>query len=178
MTWYIGLDVGTNGGISKIDDSGKLVSFDKFPKNDKALATLLFDYLNSKNISEDTFYVGIEDVHSLFESSKKSNFSFGINKGKLIGMLEALSLFFNINLELVHAKVWQNKTWIDSDKVYKTSGKVRRTETKQTSLNAAKRIYPDQEFLATQRSSVPHDGCVDATLIAYYLYKTNKNDRE
>jgi hypothetical protein len=39
---------------------------------------------------------------------------------------------------------------------------------KESSLYVARQLWPDQNFLATERSRVPHDGVVDAALIAYY----------
>ena len=35
---------------------------------------------------------------------------------------------------------------------------------------AAKRLFPNWNFLATERSSKMHDGLVDAALIGYYGY--------
>lgn len=46
-----------------------------------------------------------------------------------------------------------------------------KVDTKATSLLAAKRLFPDETFLATQRSKVPHDGIVDAVLIGLYCVR-------
>lgn len=43
-----------------------------------------------------------------------------------------------------------------------------KVDTKATSLLAAKRLFPNETFLATARSKVPHDGIVDAVLIGEY----------
>ena len=40
-------------------------------------------------------------------------------------------------------------------------------------LKAAKEIWGNHNFLATERSFVPHDGIVDAALIAHRLYTIN-----
>lgn len=47
-------------------------------------------------------------------------------------------------------------------------------DTKPAALRAAKQIWPDESWLATKRSSVPHDGLVDAALIAEYCRRTIK----
>ena len=41
-------------------------------------------------------------------------------------------------------------------------------DTKPRALELAKRLWPDETFLATERSKVPHDGIVDAALLAEY----------
>ena len=107
-------------------------------------------------------YFALEDVHSLPGVSAKANFSFGENKGEYRGMLVALELPY---ME-VQPKVWQKVAWEGVPLMKNSKG---RTDTKAMSLTAAKRLFPNESFLATSRSSVPHDGLVDAALIAYYL---------
>ena len=46
-------------------------------------------------------------------------------------------------------------------------------DTKPAALRAARKIWPEEDWLATKRSKVPHDGLVDATLIAEYCRRTN-----
>lgn len=46
-----------------------------------------------------------------------------------------------------------------------------KVDTKATSLLAAKRLFPEETFLATTRSKVPHDGIVDAVLIGLYCVR-------
>lgn len=46
-------------------------------------------------------------------------------------------------------------------------------DTKPAALRAAKKLWPDEHWLATKRSKVPHDGLVDAALIAEYCRRTN-----
>ena len=127
----------------------------------------------------------IEDVHSVFGSSAKSNFQFG----RALGIVETLPSVFGIPMHKVAPKTWQKVAWqgvplVQKKKVVKgAKGKggkpdkpdrtVMKTDTKATSLNAAKRIFPQESFLATTRSSVPHDGGVDAALIAYYGKREN-----
>lgn len=46
-------------------------------------------------------------------------------------------------------------------------------DTKPAALRAARKIWPEEDWLATKRSKVPHDGLVDAALIAEYCRRTN-----
>lgn len=48
-------------------------------------------------------------------------------------------------------------------------------DTKVRALAAAKKLWPEEKWLATPRSKVPHDGIVDAALIAFYLLHTAKH---
>ena len=46
-------------------------------------------------------------------------------------------------------------------------------DTKPRALAAAKALWPSQSFLATVRSTVPHDGLIDAALIAEFARRTS-----
>lgn len=47
-------------------------------------------------------------------------------------------------------------------------GKVPRGKTKEYALNKARELWPEENWLATKRSTTPHDGMIDAALIAEY----------
>jgi hypothetical protein len=47
-------------------------------------------------------------------------------------------------------------------------GNLEKGQTKPAALSRAKQLWPDESFLATAKSTKPHDGLVDAALIAYY----------
>ena len=156
-----GIDVGKNGGIAIITKEG--LKLHTIPKIGNKV-----DYLELNGIFNDlpkSCIFCIEDVHSIFGSSAKSNFNFGEIKGILTGMV----ISNGFRWELVQPKKWQKEVWTNADMVKKPNG---RTDTKGTSLLAAKRIFPDQTFLATQRSRKPHDGLFDASLIAEYCRRT------
>lgn len=155
---FIGIDVGKNGGIASIIDNELLLR----PIPEYILQ--IQDVLHSISVISplDDVSIAIEDVHSIYGTSAKSNFQFG----RILGMKEAFCFTVFGKYELVQPKVWQKAVWEPSDMVKKEDGK---TDTKATSLNAAQRIFPNEKFLKTKRSTVPHDGLVDASLIAYYL---------
>ena len=109
-----------------------------------------------EKIGENIVHVGIENVHAIQgRAGATSNFQFGLGKGILMGLVQALGHRYT----LVNPKAWQKIAW---------EGVTKQKDTKQTSLIAAKRLFPGESFLATERSRVPHDGLVDAALIAYY----------
>ena len=114
--------------------------------------------------------VVIEDVHSLYGMSAKSNFNFGHIKGFKEGVLTA----YGFDYKLVAPKVWQRGVWTEEDVIIKKGKK----DTKATSLNAAKRLWPNHDFRKSNRAKKPHDGIIDAALMAEYARTINEdNDR-
>lgn len=168
----IGIDVGAKGGIAIVDENGQLILLERIPDiKGKTDYNTLAGFFTQFKESFPNSTVFIEDVHSIFGSSAKSNFSFGSIKGFKMGLCAALRLRY----ELVQPKAWQKEVWNPSDKIYKSGAKKKTVDTKATSLLAAKRLFPDETFIATSRSKKPHDGLVDAALIAYYGFlRTNK----
>lgn len=162
MKYYIGIDPGKSGGIAAISEEGGL-ALHKVPMIGKLVdINALRDILAMYNIEPGKSYYALEDVHSLPGTSAKSNFSFGENKGEYRGLMVGLGLPY---ME-VQPKAWQKVAWEGVPMMKKPNKK---TDTKAMSLVAAKRLFPNQSFLATERSTKPHDGLVDAALIAYYL---------
>ena len=167
---YVGIDVGSNGGVFAFNDKGEVLIKEAVPQTKGGGGVdykKLYKILSSVAGYEVSLHVGIEDVHSLFGMSAKSNFSFGFIKGLKIGFLEVLGYEY----ELVTPKNWQKRVWIDSDIVPKATGKGK--DTKATSLNAAKRIFPLVDFRKSDRAKIPHDGIFDSALIAEYIRIVN-----
>lgn len=119
----------------------------------------------------------IEDVHSVFGSSAKSTFNFGFNKGYLIGLLAANKIPY----VLVQPKAWQKEIWVNSDmivnyKKVKIKDKEitkKEVDTKNTSINAAKRLFPHIDFRKSERCKNLDDNKVDATLMSEYARRKN-----
>lgn len=149
----IGIDIGVKGGIAALYDNELIYQ----PLGE---TKTWIDWIKRFKVKPQV--VIIEDLHSIFGASAKSNFQFGVNNGIVIGALETM----NYNYEKVAPKKWQKAIWMPSDLVPKGS----KVDTKATSLNAAKRLYPEKTFLVSPRSTVAHDGVVDAVLLATYGY--------
>jgi len=151
---FAAFDPGKKGGFAVLTDDGFIMDIHVMPTISKeydvqALKLLLKKY--------EITHIGIENVHAIQgRIGNSSNFNFGLGKGLLIGLVAGL----NIPYTLVNPKQWQKITW---------EGVTKQKDTKKTSLIAAKRLFPYESFLATKRSRVPHDGIVDAVLIAEYI---------
>ena len=62
-------------------------------------------------------------------------------------------------------------TRITPQKWQKQLLKAKSGDTKPAALRLATELWPNENWLATKRCSVPHDGLVDAALIGYYAFK-------
>ncbi len=172
----IGIDIGSDGAYTIMHDS-KIYKYGKIPYvgEEEADMKALFDEILTSIPNEGNgidMHIVIEDLHSVFGSSASSNFEFGKNNGLVIGMLQIMAIPFT----KVAPKKWQKQMWegirpveiINKGKFNKDGSQKYKVDTKATSLIAAKRIFPKETFLATQRSTVPHNGIVDSALLAEY----------
>lgn len=115
-----------------------------------------------------------EEVHAIFGVSAAATFGFGEVNGALSAMLQLLGTTRPskepFDVLYVSPKVWQHKVWDPADIKYKKDtdklGR-KKKDTKATSLSAAATIFPGVSF-KKGKSRLPHDGIVDAALIAYY----------
>ena len=169
---YIGIDVGGKGFIS-MQKNGVWEHFSIVDNDLYQLSEIMHQArLKNANIA-----CVIEDVHALFGSSAKSTFAFGFNKGYLVGLLAANQIPYT----LVQPKEWQREMWSNSDMVvtYKEitvkGKKVSKKEvnTKQTSINACKRLFPMIDLRKSERSKQIDDHKVDSILMAEYARRKN-----
>ncbi len=109
-----------------------------------------------------SIHVVIEDVHAIFGAAAKSTFNFGWSLGILEGIMAGLSIPYT----KIAPKVWQKEMWQGITPVYKAGAKT--IDTKATSLLAAKRLFPLVDLRKSDRAGKPHDGIVDALLMAEY----------
>ena len=98
----------------------------------------------------------IEDVHSIFGTSAKSNFNFGFNTGLVTGIIQANGL----PLAKVQPKKWQKAIGC------KTTGK----ELKKEVAQIASSLYPHVSLYGSRGGLL--DGKSDALMIAHYGYLT------
>lgn len=169
---YVGIDPGSLGYLA-IQVKGEW-SFMSIKDNDMYQISDTLAYLKKEYPD---IVVGMELVHALFGSSAKATFSFG----EIFGSLKALLIAHKIPYHLIPPKQWQSEIWEPRDmvvsykKVTLRGKEVNKKEvhTKETSLNAAKRLFPTMDFKRTERCKKPDDNLVDAVLISEYLRRKN-----
>lgn len=152
----IGMDVGKSGGVCKYDVDTDEIELFVMPTIGKEYDIQgIADFIKEKE-NEKVIHVIIENVHAIQgRAGASSNFSFGLGKGILMGLVHGIGYRYT----LVTPTVWQKVAW---------EGVTKQKNTKDTSLIAARRLFPDETFIPTKRARTPHDGLVDAALMAYY----------
>lgn len=168
--YAIGIDIGKNGGIVILSEDNEVITH-AMPKVNKDEIDIhgigqIFQSIPGK------IHCGIEDVHSIFGVGAKANFQFG----RSLGIIEGIVAGYNLPFTKVSPKIWQKEMWMGIKPVEINTGKKTKegnikmkVDTKATSLLAAKRLYPDLDLRATERSKKAHDGIVDALLIATFV---------
>ncbi len=170
--FYIGIDPGSKGFLALY--GGDIMKFYSIEDND---FYKIGDILGEIKEQHTNVVCVMEEVHSIFGSAAKSTFSFG----EINGLLKGLLIANKIPYHLVPPKKWQSEIWENKDLVvtYKDvtiKGKVvkkKEVNTKQTSINAAKRIFPNVDFRKTERCKKVDDNKVDSILIAEYGRRKN-----
>ena len=171
---FIGIDPGSKGFITTYDTSDGSIMHYSIEDNDLYRLSDIIGGLRDKYVNISCV---MEETHAIFGSSAKATFSFGFNNGYLIGLLCANKIPYS----LVPPKKWQKEMWDNKDLVitYKTvkrGGKdvsKKEVNTKQTSINACKRLFPTIDLRKNSRCKNIDDNKVDSILICEYARRMN-----
>ena len=175
----IGIDPGKTGAIAAIGNT----SVEKYttPLVGKEFDLSAFEVLLLQYKGDPNVHVCIEDVHAVFGSAAGATFSFGFVCGAIQGIVSALRIPFT----LVQPKMWQKEMYQGIPEIRKPDIKIKKgkrvgqsmkgkRDTKAMSLLAAKRLFPNVDLRASERCRIPHDGIVDALLLAEYCRRKFK----
>jgi hypothetical protein len=163
----IGIDNGALSGAmcALCPESGALLGYALMPKRnhrgkEEADPARLVQWLSGF----ECVIVGIEEPLK-FASSSQSMRSMALSFGLCHGALELAGL----NVARLEVKQWQDTM---------LGKKVPAGHTKSVALTKAGELWPDEKWHATPRSYTPHNGLIDAALIARYLvgWRQNKNN--
>ena len=166
---FVGIDPGKSGALVVLNSQGELMEIHVTPLIGKEYDKHKMAQILS-GLQKFITHVALEDVHAIQgPAGNSSNFEFGRGKG----LWEMALCALHIPHTMIQAKEWQKHAWegvpkqtLPTKRISKTGAAVEKVDTKATSLIAAKRLFPHVKLTATERSSVPHDGIVDALLIA------------
>ena len=163
----VGIDNGLDGGLCAITNfDGRIIAKTSMPTMQvskkrevdiskvKRWLEYLDDFKNSR------FVLAIEEPLAHAKSSQAVR-SMALSFGKLLGMAESNE--YEVNRISVHA--WQKAML----------GYWAKGESKQRALERAQEIAPNECWLKNKRCRKPHDGIIDAYLIARYLYGKQNN---
>ena len=174
--YAMGVDPGKAGAITFLDLKTRELEMHLFPRTGVEL-DIQGIYKILKDKADEVAFGFLEDVHAIFNSSAKATFGFG----RAVGHIQAALDISGVPYELIQPKSWQKIAWTDADLVqhptkrkYKRTGlPIMKTDSKATSLNAAKRIFPNESFLPSPRHRTHHDGLYDSALIAHVATRLN-----
>lgn len=163
----IGIDPGKSGGIAWYSPLHGMLCEVMPTTPDGIHAPALHSLL--KQIAKDSdAHVFLEKSQAMPKNGAVSMFNYGVGYGIIQGLISAM----NLPMTLVPPRIWTKimHAGADSD-----------NDAKDKSLVIALRLFPDQTFLATDKSKKPHEGLIDAVLICEYgrrLLGTNLSHAE
>lgn len=137
--WYLGIDPGQKGAVAVIGEE-----IEVYPYSDEILIEIV------RMESAIPCKCCLEHVHAMPGQGVTSMFSMGKNAGFIEGVLQS----FKIPYQLIPPQRWKKEFGLNSDK--------------QKSIEVCKKLFPQVNLLATERSWKPHDGMAEALLMAEY----------
>lgn len=143
-TLFIGIDPGKSGGIAYIDTQSNISG--TYPYSDKEL----IDLCREASISNQEAICCLEKVGARPGQGVVSMFNFGQCAGYIKGVLES----FRIPYQEITPQKWKKEFGLNSEKA--------------ASAEVCRKLFPDIGLLATPRCKKPHDGMVEALLMAEY----------
>jgi hypothetical protein len=161
----VGVDNGLDGGLVAIAQfDGSLIDRIAMPcqqhsKKREIDIGKIHKWLSDLNTP---FVLAIEEPLAHAKSSQAVR-SMAISFGKLLGMAECK----NYEVARVSVHKWQ-KCML---------GFIPKGKTKQVALETAQNLEPSENWLKNKRCRVPHDGLVDAFLIAHYYRQRIKQEK-
>jgi hypothetical protein len=159
-----GIDNGLDGGICAISSfDGSVISAIPMPcykrKGKREVDTVAaYRWMTDLFGHKTEILVAIEEPLKHARSSQAVR-SMAISFGKLFGMCEV----HHIPVAAVEVNDWQKPLL----------GLVPKGQTKTYALRKANELWPDENWLASKKCTVPHDGMVDAALIGWYAFSCN-----
>lgn len=156
-TVIVGIDNGISGGLCALSAfDGAVLAHRAMPtieiakKSEVDVLTML-EWLEPYRKD---MIVCIEEPLKHAKSSQAMR-SMSISFGLIVGACQAKQY----SIHRVQVKEWQDVI---------LGKKLAKGMTKVAALVAANKLWPQQRWIATNRSKVPHDGMIDAALIAHY----------
>lgn len=163
----IGIDNGLDGGIVGVEASGEIVL-------SKIMPTLKLGKGRDVDVCGIQAYMHnakerYDQVQVILEQATKH--SPGVmalcSTWNTFGAITALLKLERIRYEVVQPQKWQRAFWARPK-----MAKGAKFDTKAAALSAAEKLWPGRDWTKSDRASKPHDGMIDAALIAEFGRRT------
>ena len=158
---YIGIDNGLTGGLVALSDHpGLLIESWPMPiqsknKGNEVDALALWKIVSKYGMTSLAFGITvILETPGKHSPGAQALCSMWDSFGAIRGVLES----HGIRHHRIAPQTWQKAML----------GKLEKGQTKPAALSKARQLWPDEKWLATPRSTKPHEGLIDAALIAEY----------
>jgi hypothetical protein len=160
MKIYAGIDNGLLGAIGLVSEEGELLGYVAMPTTNNGKGRdidikTVWSYL--KPLADENQLVVVLEAAAKHSPGKLALCSTWFSFGHLIALMQLK----NLRHEIVPPQKWQKLFWTKPK-----MPKDQKFNTKAAALMAAKKLWPHESFLASSKSKRPHDGIVDALLIA------------
>lgn len=154
MKSIIGVDSGISGAICLLSPHSKIIDWTDMPiqktrKGNEINVISVREFL--RNMTPESSVFVIEEPGG--SKSAKAAASMAAS----FGSLRALASIMGYRIVRVTPQQWQ-KAMLGTTK----------GDSKKVALTLARQLWPEEKWLATERCTTPHDGGVDAALIAEY----------
>jgi hypothetical protein len=151
----VGIDNGVSGAIAILGPSGSLIDATPIPVKARASCreidpVAVWDWLRDRINDREGVLVIIEEPGGSKSAKAAKSMAGSFHSLRTICELKGLTY------QRITPQSWQKSIL----------GKVPAGETKPRALAAAKALWPEETWLASPRCTTPHDGIVDAALIA------------
>lgn len=159
MNSICGIDPGKSGGLAVLSPAGEIQVTTVMPINSEGVV----DYFELLTLFEDFKTMGdhviLEDVGGRCGDGAKGAFSFG----RGMGIIECAIKQSGLKVTYVKPTAWAKVIHEGLDKDLKPKAKSR---------TVISRLFPNTDFKRTPKCKNPHDGLVDAVLIAEWGRRT------
>lgn len=158
MKVYIGIDNGVSGGLAAISAiSGTIISMTPMPtlvarQGNEVDILAVWKWVQPIEASREKITIIIEEPGGSKSAKAATSMAGSFHA------LRAMCALARIRWHRVTPQIWQ-KVMLPGCKA---------GDTKPRALTVARSLWPDEAFLATDRSKVPHEGLIDAALIGEY----------
>lgn len=165
---YLGIDCGLDGGLVHVSDNGEV-------RGSMIMPTMKIGKGRAIDINTlDTVFSEFKDRLNLTicieDPGKHAASAMGLwSMTRSFAIIETLTVVYGFRYEVVSSRKWQKEFWTKPK-----MAKGVKYDTKSAALLAATRLWPTQDWTATERSSKAHDGLVDAALLAEWLRRKLK----
>lgn len=163
MKYFIGVDPGNKGAICLLDPDEGTVQFLPTPIL-KSLTPSVRHIFRGLPPADWIKALAIEDVHSVHNSSAKSNFQFG----RSLGAIESIVAYWFMDYEYIAPKAWQKICGITFTYPKGATSAQKSSIRKKTTAAKALELYPDVDLYGPRGGLL--DGRADSLMIAHALW--------